>query len=69
MNRVEWVLFVGIVTPLAWLLLWAWWVVCWIASGVVQVGSWAWQRWSRWREGRQLQVQRPVRHVRQKVAA
>ena len=69
MNRLEQVLFVGIVKPLAWLLVWAWWAICWVGNGIVHVVGWARQRWSRWREGRQLQVHRPARHVRHKVAA
>ncbi len=69
MERLEAILHVVIVKPLAWLLLRAWWVLCWCGRGIVHVGRWARQRWSRWREGRQLQVHRPVRHVRQKAAA
>jgi len=64
MNRLEQVLFVGIVKPLAWVLLWAWWAICCVGRGVVHVGSWARQRWSRWRECRH-----PARQVRHKVAA
>jgi hypothetical protein len=69
MNRLEWVLHVGIVKPLAWLLLWGWWLLCWVGRGIVHVGGWARQRWGRWHQARQTSVHRPARQVRQKLAA
>jgi hypothetical protein len=46
MERLEAILHVVIVKPLAWVLLWAWWSICWISCRIVQATRWARQRWT-----------------------
>jgi hypothetical protein len=69
MERLEAILHVMIVKPLAWLLLWSWWLLCWCGRGIVHLAAWARQRWNRWHESREPEPQRQVRQVRHKVAA
>ena len=69
MERLEAILHVVIVKPLAWLLLWSWWLLCWAGCGIVKVGRWARQHWQARHEAQQPEVLRPVRQVRQKAAA
>jgi hypothetical protein len=43
-SRVEEVIHVVVAKPIAWTLLWSWWLLCWIGRGVVQAERWARQR-------------------------